>query len=442
MRTRLHLTGNLAPVAGQCSIVAALLVLAACSGEEASTKVKPAPAQVEPSATLPAPQVVQGAGASNLRSDVLPLLPPGESSRQQRHAVVPCDLASRDPSVVIEEAGTRYRSGDFIQAHACARMAVDLAPQAVAAHHLQAAALTGLARYEDAQIAFAMALALDPDDPETLADVADFYINILPPKSRDTVLVGLQYARRGSARAATGRRFDASLEGRLLLLEAEALNDLGQSEKALPRAVEALERAPKILGAEHERAVSLFRLLRFEESEQAFLRVLSTSANDPYAHHHLGLIYERTGRVADAEAHLLRAHRFLPDEFPAATLLDPAEFREEVERAIAELEPDLRDLLGQAQIEIEDLPSTEDLSASEPPFSPTILGLYRGLPAGVDAGKTTSAPPRAVVLYRVNLGRAAHSRGELNRQIRHTLRHEIGHLQGFDEDELRRRGLE
>ena len=74
--------------------------------------------------------------------------------------------------------------------------------------------------------------------------------------------------------------------------------------------------------------------------------------------------------------------------------------------------------------------------------SPTILGLYRGLPVSVEVGETTSVPARAVVLYRKNLARATHTRAELNRQIRHTLRHEIGHMQGYDEDELRRRGLE
>jgi Flp pilus assembly protein TadD/predicted Zn-dependent protease with MMP-like domain len=355
---------------------------------------------------------------------------------------VACDLASQDPTVIIDEASSRYRGGDFVQAFACARMAVDLAPQAVAAHHLQAAALTGLARYEEAQVAFAMALALDPDDPETLADVADFYINILPPKSRDTILVGLQYARRGGGRAATGRRYDVSLQARLLLLEAEALNDLGQSNHALPRAIEALELAPGIQGAEHERAVSLFRLLRFEESEEAFLRVLTQRPDDAYAHHHLGLLYERAGRVADAEAHLLRARRLSPSEFPEPVLLSVQEFRAELSRAIEELEPAHRELLAAATLEVEDLPSIEDLGAAEPPFSPTILGLYRGLPVGVDPTPGSKAPARAVVLYRMNLGRASHSRAELNRQIRHTLRHEIGHLQGYDEDELRRRGLE
>ncbi len=420
----------------------AMLLAVSAAGCAEKTSSEPQTAEVHvPAETvgtaLPKsePRVVQGA-------TINPPTTAGPQVAAPEVLSVACDLASQDPSVIIDEASSRYRVGNFVQAFACARMAVDLAPQAVAAHHLQAAALTGLARYEEAQVAFAMALALDPDDPETLADVADFYINILPPKSRDALLVGLQYARRGGGRAATGRRYDAGLQARLLLLEAEALNDLGQSDLALPRAEEALERVPGIQGAEHERAVSLFRLLRFEESEQAFLRVLAHRPDDAYAHHHLGLLYERAGRVADAEAHMLRARRLAPSEFPEPVVVSVEDFRAELDLAIAELEPELRKLLALAMLEVEDLPSIDDLSASEPPFSPTILGLYRGLPAGVDPTSTSATPKRAVVLYRLNLSRASTSRSELNRQIRHTLRHEIGHLQGYDEDELRRRGLE
>lgn len=419
-----------------------MLALACMVGPSCSEKREVSPAErATPSETpaTPITEPVSHAGKASRAERIGLALP---AAPHHEALTVACELTAQDPGVIVEEASSRYRDGDFIQAYACARMAVDLAPQAVAAHHLQAAALTGLARYEEAQVAFAMALALDPDDPETLADVADFYINILPPKNRETILVGLQYARRGGGRATTGRRYDPSLQARLLLLEAEALNDLGYSNLALPRAEEALDRVPALHGAEHERAVSLFRLLRFEESEEAFLRVLAADADDAYAHHHLGLLYERSLRHSDAEAHLHRARQLAPSEFPEPVVVTAKEFRAEVDRAIAELDPTLRELLKLAVVEVVDAPSNDDLASSEPPFSPTILGLYRGLPAGVDPGGASAAPGRAVVLYRLNLSRAVSSRLELNEQIRSTLRHEIGHLQGYDEDELRRRGLE
>ena len=73
----------------------------------------------------------------------------------------------------------------------------------------------------------------------------------------------------------------------------------------------------------------------------------------------------------------------------------------------------------------------------------TILGLYRG-PVGrgpVGRGPHHSEPT-SIVLYRKNLARAVKTRAELCVQIRETLLHEIGHLEGLDEDDLRRRGMD
>lgn len=351
-----------------------------------------------------------------------------------------CSADARDPDSVLELAGEHYRQGRFSEANACAQLATDLVPQAVEAQHLRAAALIGLERYDEAQVAFAMALVLDPDDPETLADVADFFINILPPKRRQTVEVGLQYARRGGQRAVARRRPDQRLQGRLLLLEAEALNDLGDPEGALVRVEEALELEPSLARAEYELAVSYFNLLRLEESEQVFLRILSGTPSDAYAHHHLGLIYEHHGRADDAEAHFQRARELAPDDFWMPVILSREEFSKEVASALAELPSELADLMKGVEVELADVPLLVDLQASTPPFTPTILGLYRGLPAGVNDSAAGAA--RTLILYRKNIGRTVHSRAELRRQIRRTLRHEVGHLQGYNEDQLRRLGLE
>ena len=394
-----------------------------------------------------------------------------------KEAVI-CPLESEDPDAVLDETGRLlYDVGDYEKALACAELSVDLVPQAVEAHHYRAAALAALGRYGDAQVAFAMALARDPDDPETLAAAADFYINIALPKQRSSVQLGLEYARRGSGRAASRRRLDRRLRARLFLLEAEALNDLGQSDIALSKVDAALKLSPRMSAALHERGVTLFSLCRFRAAEEAFLAVLREHPDDPYAHHHLGLIYERENRDGDAEAHFARARALAPDDFAAPVMLSAEEFRAEVDQAIAEQPPDVRADLAKVSLELSDMPALDDLVAVEPPFAPTIMGLYRGLPLGVEEGTTAAASPgpatassaaldieneplataataaarvpdrdrvpaRAIVLYRKNLARAVRSREELDRQIRRTLIHEIGHLRGLDEDDLRRRGLE
>jgi tetratricopeptide (TPR) repeat protein len=364
---------------------------------------------------------------------------------------VPCPAPIDDVDQVLDEAGRRYDAADWAAALSCAELGIDLAPEAVEAHHVRAAALAALERYGDAQVGFAMALALDPDDPETLAAAGDFYINVIVPKSRESIHVGLEYARRGAERATSRRRLDRRLRARLLLLQAEGENDLGASDRALPLVQEALALAPDLVEAQHERGVTLFNLCRFPEAEAAFREVLASEPEDAYAHHHLGLIADRGGRSDEADAHLARARAAAPDDFPAPVILSPEEFRAEVDEAIAELDAASRQALAQVQLELADVPALDDLTAVEPPFAPTIMGLFRGLPLGEDeAGvyhghgrsATPGGPARAIVLYRKNLGRAVRSRDELDRQIRKTLVHELGHLAGLDEDELRRRGLE
>lgn len=342
---------------------------------------------------------------------------------------------------LLDESSARLEALEFAVATACADVAVDLEPSSIEAHHLRASGLAALGNYADAQVAYAMALALDPDDPETLSAAAHFFINILPPKSRESTLVGLEHARRGSLRAEARRRKDTRLRARLALLEAQALNDLARADEAIERVSAAIRLEPELVEARYERGVSLFNLCRFEEAGAAFKAVLGLAPDDPYAHYHLALIYERDRRLADAGAHFQRAWSHPSGEFKPPPAISEKEFRAEVEEAIAELPEDTRNLLQGVSVDVVDLPDKADLVAVEPPFAPTILGLFRGLPRGIE-DSSGAAPARAVVLYRLNLARAVRTRDELDRQIRRTLLHEIGHVAGLDEDQLRRRGLD
>jgi predicted Zn-dependent protease with MMP-like domain/Flp pilus assembly protein TadD len=357
--------------------------------------------------------------------------------------LVPCPVTDKyDLDASLDQSAAKYDSGDYATALACAEQAARIAPRSVEAHHDRAAALSALERWEEAKQAFTMALALDPDDAETLAGAAHLYINRLGP-ARDLTLIGLEYARRGSAHVGR-RRGDRQLAARLALLEAQALDDLGHPDEALNAAEAALALDAVSVEAKYERAVSLFHLCRFDKARPAFEEVLRHEADDPFALHHLGLILEREGRLADAEAHLQRAIALAPDKFSPPVLLPAEDFQRLVDEAVRQLDPEARRLMGMVAIEIADLPALEDLTAVEPPFAPTILGLYRGAP--IEGARTAARgegdEPRAIVLYRKNLARAVTTRGELEKQVRITLLHEIGHLKGEDEDELRARGLE
>ncbi|WP_428266210.1 metallopeptidase family protein [Haliangium sp.] len=345
--------------------------------------------------------------------------------------------------LLLDTAAERYHAGELASAYACAVLAAELAPGSIDAHHLRAVAASALGRHDDARSAYALALVLDPDDPETLAAAADFYINLLVPKQREATLLGLEYARRGRARMLARRRRQPPLRARLALLEAQAFNDLGQAEQALPRLADAIATMPDLVEARYERGVALFNACRFEAARAAFEQVLVRLPEDAYTHHHLGLVYEWLGQDDRAEHHLARARSLAPAVFRDPILLAPGEFQAVLDRAVAELPPELSALLDGVAVAAADLPERADLLAVDPPFSPTILGLFRGLPLGADhTQRTGRVPPRAIVLYRKNLARAVGSRAELEAQIRRTLLHEIGHLQGLDELDLRLRGLD
>jgi predicted Zn-dependent protease with MMP-like domain len=252
--------------------------------------------------------------------------------------------------------------------------------------------------------------------------------------------LGLELAQRGTRRLGARRRKSPQLAGDLAVLEGQALNDLGRSDEALVRIDAALKLAPKRGDALHERAVALFDLSRFADAKAAIARALAAQPDDPYSHQIHGLVLEQLGDRAGAERALARARELAPGELLPPIEIPLAEFQREVDAVIDALPAERRARVRGAHIELAELPAHADLVAVHPPFPPTILGLYRG-PVGRHA-HVVASEHSTIVLYRKNLARAVKTRAELSEQIRATLLHEIGHLEGLDEDDLRRRGME
>lgn len=377
---------------------------------------------------------------------------------------------------LLDRAGKLFDAEDFEGAQACSEEAARQAPRSVEAHHDRAAALLHLGRTDEARDSLALALALDPDDTETLEASADLYINQLAA-SADHSAIGLEHARRAFRRAMNGR--DRQRAARLALLEGQALIDLGRAEEAVRRLSVALQLSPRFDAAQYEKGVALFELCRFNEARRAFQRVAASSSDRAHALYHLGLIEERDDEEQLAQTHFTEATSRDPVAFPQPPMVSAEEFAERVRRVVAELPEEARADLVHAQLETADLPALDDLIAEKPPLSPTILGLFRGLPIGFDgdasrrsqaarAAKgrhptttsgTTASPEedpaltqaerpqctpseRAIVLYRRNLLRSVRDVAALDEAIRRTLLHELGHLRGEDDGSLRDRGLE
>ncbi len=334
----------------------------------------------------------------------------------------------------------------------CAAKACALAPLDPLAHAERANALTALKRYPEAEVAVAHGLAVDPASLDVLLAAAHLYAVALP-SSREHDEMGALYAERG-LQLLEAEDFDADdhrkpgtsdeeMKVAFARISAMAHNDLGESATALDRAGFVLSRVKNDPEARYERALALFELCQFEQAKQAFTELLGVADQKAHAHQHLALLYEREGKNKVADKHFEWAHQLNAEEFPRPVLLTVPEFKDAVNAALAALPADMKKDLGEIPVATEDVPQTADLTADQPPLSPTILGLFRGPPLDVacdaDAG---TRPCRSIVLYRKNLGRAVKTKAELLAQIRVTLLHEVGHLRGEDDYELAARGLE
>jgi predicted Zn-dependent protease with MMP-like domain/Flp pilus assembly protein TadD len=349
-----------------------------------------------------------------------------------------------DPvTAILERAGDAFEDGRPEEALALADEALAAAPRSVPALHFRAAALAELGRTDDALDAYERALAIGRDDPELLLGAADFFVNAAQDgePDRDLVERGLELARRGGKIAR--KAGDAALAADLAWLEGVALNQLGRSDEALARLAEAERAAPDSVDVHLEKGFALYELCRFEEAREALLRAEALDAEEPWTQHQLGLVAERQGKHDEARRRLDRARKLSPDEFPRPIALSSEAFDDAVEDALRSLPAPVRRYLSNVAITVEDLPTDEDLLASDPPLSPAILGLFRGAPYGQKASMDPwSHFPSSIVLYQRNLERFARSRKELIDEIGVTPLHEVGHFLGLDEDELYARGLD
>lgn len=104
-----------------------------------------------------------------------------------------------------------------------------------------------------------------------------------------------------------------------------------------------------------------------------------------------------------------------------------AVFEELVGEALDDLPDDIRALLSNVAVTVED----------EPPPGERLLGLYQGVPWGERGPYYSGALPDKITIYRSPLERlAAGDRARLRAEVRRTVFHEIAHHFGIDDERL------
>ena len=111
-------------------------------------------------------------------------------------------------------------------------------------------------------------------------------------------------------------------------------------------------------------------------------------------------------------------------------------FRAIAEAELAAIPKPLRDLLVNVTIEVQDEPGAE---ADDMDEADDLMGLYTGLTRAETLGSAAGGSlPSKVYLYQWNIEDSVDSLSELRTEIRLTLRHELAHHFGFDDEELER----
>ncbi len=217
---------------------------------------------------------------------------------------------------------------------------------------------------------------------------------------------------------------------------------LEEGEPAL--ALDALRGAERSADPAHYfylRAAAHYDLVHFEEARGDAERALAIHPDYAHAWDLVSRIHDHQGDVAAAADAAARANQIDPEGFPLPLEVADATFDALVERSVGELPPPIRRKLDELPVLVQALPSREMLTAEEPPLTPDLLGLFVG--RHIFASSVTAPPsaPGAIYLFRRNLLRACADLDELAREISITVRHEVGHLMGLDEDELDDWGL-
>ena len=216
--------------------------------------------------------------------------------------------------------------------------------------------------------------------------------------------------------------------------EALALARAGDLEGAIAIISERFQEALEHLGARTQppdagwlRLVAAleYRSGLLEDARSSAERALALEADAP-TWHLLGRIRSWLQRP-DSEAAFRQAAALEPGAYAMPYRVTREHFGALAEEAFAAIPAEFRARLDNTLVVVDDLP---DLDAVREGEDPDVLGVYDGATA-MDRGL-----PERIVLYQRNHEQVCSTEAELREEVNETMRHEIGHHFGMEEDEL------
>lgn len=217
-----------------------------------------------------------------------------------------------------------------------------------------------------------------------------------------------------------------------------AAGDLEEAQRYYRRSSE-LE--PDRLDSAVAVGVTLFHLCRFEAARAQLETVSAEDTEIGEVWYYLALLALRRSDLALADNFFRRAHELEPDRWLIPVEMHHEKMIDLVEGFYADMPPEIRKALENVPIVIEERPSEALLFSSDPPLDPLLLGLFDGTPMPEESVFSAQTKPTQIHLFAENIRLIAGDREELEEELWITLKHEIGHFFGLDEDDLDARGL-
>ncbi|CAN5192558.1 hypothetical protein BH09SUM1_BH09SUM1_07140 [soil metagenome] len=188
--------------------------------------------------------------------------------------------------------------------------------------------------------------------------------------------------------------------------------------------------------------VALFHLCRFVASQTMLEMASVDETEDPETWYYLGLHALRRGQRRAAMSHFETAHELQDNRFFVPVEISDEDIVGIVQHLLGDLPAELHNALTNVPVIMEQSPSEELLFSADPPLDPLVLGLFDGTPITEMSSMDVVTSPTRIVLFLDNIWLLGYDRSVLEEELWITLKHEIGHYFGLNEEELAERGLE
>lgn len=122
------------------------------------------------------------------------------------------------------------------------------------------------------------------------------------------------------------------------------------------------------------------------------------------------------------------------------TQFTPEEFEQLVAQALDDLPDAIHEQLSNVEVVVADWPTPAELRSVGMRPGQLLLGLYQGVPLTRRGAHYGLVLPDKITIFQGPIERVCRTREQVIRQVQHTVRHELAHHFGIDDDRLRELG--